>query len=273
MSYKDYLIPENYSNPKKRNLLNEDNLPPRILIKSRQFSDESNKRYGSLQVLYPCGRNNDKRIVFVAKCDCGNFLIVDGKRLRSGNTRSCGCYHSRKVIKANENRSPIKIGEVFGKLTVIKLAGYRTDSRGKRSRYWLCQCECGSKITVRHDYLKNGDTKSCGCLTSKGELVIEQLLKEHGVDFQREYSFQDLVDVLPLRFDFAIFQDSKLVQLIEFQGAQHTDPNNGYYSKKLIEHDLMKKEYCERNNIKCVYIYYEPRQVITWEDLELEGIV
>lgn len=30
--------------------------------------------------------------------------------------------------------------------------------------YYLCQCECGNIKWIRSDSLKNGDTKSCGCL-------------------------------------------------------------------------------------------------------------
>ena len=39
-----------------------------------------------------------------------------------------------------------RIGDVFGRLTVVRFAG----SRGKRKkRYWICQCECGRQIEVR----------------------------------------------------------------------------------------------------------------------------
>ena len=28
---------------------------------------------------------------------------------------------------------------------------------------WLCRCDCGNETTVFSGYLRNGDTKSCGC--------------------------------------------------------------------------------------------------------------
>lgn len=36
-----------------------------------------------------------------------------------------------------------------------------------RKSYWKCKCECGNYTTVRSDCLKDGNTKSCGCLNYK----------------------------------------------------------------------------------------------------------
>jgi hypothetical protein len=52
-------------------------------------------------------------------------------------------------------------GKVFGRLTVLKDVG-----REKHSGcvLWQCQCECGQTTTVDSAHLRNGHTKSCGCL-------------------------------------------------------------------------------------------------------------
>ena len=47
----------------------------------------------------------------------------------------------------------------FGRLSVLR----RNGTKGKRAT-WLCQCQCGKEISVVGAYLRNGDTKSCGCL-------------------------------------------------------------------------------------------------------------
>lgn len=54
---------------------------------------------------------------------------------------------------------PSLAGEKFARLTVLEL-----DYVKSRRRYWKCQCECGSIVTVSEGNLKNGITKSCGCL-------------------------------------------------------------------------------------------------------------
>lgn len=67
---------------------------------------------------------------------------------------------------------PIKKGEHidisnhrFGKLTAIERCG----KIGSRS-LWLCKCDCGNETVVSISNLRNGHTKSCGCL------IIENVL-------------------------------------------------------------------------------------------------
>ena len=55
-------------------------------------------------------------------------------------------------------------GMKFGKLTVIE----KDLERSKKGvAYWKCQCECGNITSVNSSKLKNGYTKSCGCLRNK----------------------------------------------------------------------------------------------------------
>lgn len=49
---------------------------------------------------------------------------------------------------------------IFGKLLVIKENGRDSGSRCR----WECKCDCGNKITVVGYCLRDGTTKSCGCL-------------------------------------------------------------------------------------------------------------
>jgi len=59
-------------------------------------------------------------------------------------------------------------GNVFGRLTVIKY--YGKDKWGK-SR-WTCLCDCGNQKIVQEGHLKDGHTRSCGCLQK--ETVIKR---------------------------------------------------------------------------------------------------
>lgn len=52
------------------------------------------------------------------------------------------------------------VGQKFGKLTVL----YRLHNTKVRDIKWLCYCNCGNFVEVRGDALRNGNTKSCGCL-------------------------------------------------------------------------------------------------------------
>ena len=59
-------------------------------------------------------------------------------------------------------------GQKFGKLTAIKPVGYYSENR--KVIVWECLCDCGNTTRVQSTKLKNGRTKSCGCL--KHETVV-----------------------------------------------------------------------------------------------------
>lgn len=54
------------------------------------------------------------------------------------------------------------IGQRFGRLVVVD-EGEIIDYR----KYWNCICDCGNKRIVRGGHLKDGSSKSCGCLVSE----------------------------------------------------------------------------------------------------------
>lgn len=76
-------------------------------------------------------------------------------------------------------KSKVKIGDRFGRLTVI--ARYGTYRSGNSVRpVWLCKCDCGGRIAVIANSLQSGKTRSCGCLraeTSRENLANWQAMK------------------------------------------------------------------------------------------------
>lgn len=237
------------------------------------LKNEIGNVYGYLTVIARAENDKEGRAKWLCQCKCGNQVIVRGKALRSGNTKSCGCYQKERAAQSNMDRVGSLVGKKFGKLTVVCENGFITHTSGKKSRIYYCECDCGNIVpAAQHQYLAYGDLTSCGCMRSRGEYQIEQLLKERNIKYIREYSFSDLVDDLPLRFDFAIFNENKLIGLIEFQGEQHYIPSNGFYNETLIEHDKMKKEYCKNHNIPLIEIKYKKNYNLKIEDLRLEEL-
>lgn len=114
--------------------------------------DLSNRRFGLLVALHPQGKTDQGNTLWLCRCDCGKTKTIIGSSLTSKRpTRSCGCRQGR--------RDEIG-GKVFGRLTVIK-----PHSLTKfRELKWECVCSCGNKRIVIGRNLKNGNTKSCGCL-------------------------------------------------------------------------------------------------------------
>lgn len=75
------------------------------------------KRYGKLVVLAEAGRSRWGEVVWHCLCDCGQFHIVDGRHLRKGATKSCGC----------SRRLPLGIA---AKNTLLKKYKQGAESRG-----------------------------------------------------------------------------------------------------------------------------------------------
>lgn len=230
------------------------------------LKNEIGNVYGYLTVLKRVENSKEGRARWLCRCKCGNEIVVLGKSLRSGNTKSCGCYQKERAIQSNMNRGGGDLtGQRFGKLTVIKFSRWITRPSGKRNRVWLCKCDCGNICEVLHEYLRCGDTNSCGCVSSIGNMTINRLLNKKHIIYKSEYNFNNFKTENDgfYRYDFALFSDTyELLGLIEYQGDIHFNfRGNGWNTKESFKKrkraDLIKKEYCKNNKIKLFYITYE----------------
>ena len=61
-------------------------------------------------------------------------------------------------------RRPTLPGEIFGRLTVIGTADPKVKKDGRKAHRCSCRCSCGGEVVVWESHLRNGNTKSCGCL-------------------------------------------------------------------------------------------------------------
>lgn len=78
-------------------------------------------------------------------------------------------------------------GQVFGDLTVTKFS--HKIFRNKRQGYynfWECLCICGNKANVLSTNLKKGNSKSCGCKSSRTQL--KYIATTHGKSNTKTYN-------------------------------------------------------------------------------------
>jgi phage FluMu protein Com len=59
----------------------------------------------------------------------------------------------------------LRPGERYGRLVVLSKDG--ASSRKGRHGYYRCRCDCGNTTRVAGHSLRDGNTKSCGCLRSE----------------------------------------------------------------------------------------------------------
>ena len=74
-------------------------------------------------------------------------------------------------------------GDVYGRLTVIREVEAK-ESCGQVQRCVECKCECGDVRVYRLYTLRNGNTRSCGCLSRE---VVSVRMTTHGLSGTAEY--------------------------------------------------------------------------------------
>lgn len=190
------------------------------------------------------------------KCECGKEIIIRADALKSGNSKSCGCVHS-----------PSLLGKKFGRLLVVDEVINDTSQRK-----WKCKCDCGSETIVTSYLLTSGQTKSCGCLRSENvssnEILIGNILKENGINFQKEKSFDSCKSVKKLRFDFYLPDYNTC---IEYDGLQHFKPIAYFGGEESFnntkKNDSIKNKYCQDNGISLIRIPY------TYSDTQIKDTI
>lgn len=60
------------------------------------------QRFGRLIILKNSGKRCGGHVIWLCRCDCGNFTEVRSISLRNGRTKSCGCLQKEKAILANK---------------------------------------------------------------------------------------------------------------------------------------------------------------------------
>ena len=107
---------------------------------------------------------------------------------------------------------------------------------------------------------------------SRGEIKIEEILKEAGLNFKEEYSFPNLTSSngRPLRFDFVVFDDDGYIDfIIEYQGKQHYEASPKFGGKKGLYqqqfNDNKKRRFCALQDFKLLEIPYTDENLISYD--------
>jgi hypothetical protein len=92
--------------------------------------DLTGKKFGRLTVLSFDHVSKNRGSYWKCKCDCGNISIPQGRCLRLGQTKSCGCYQKEQA----KERNRIKIGEAsFNRLFRV----YKRNAKNRELEFSL----------------------------------------------------------------------------------------------------------------------------------------
>lgn len=136
--------------------------------------------------------------------------------------------------------------------------------------WWQC------KENPKHEWYaspnqRNNLNSGCPeCVKSKGEVRIQMYLDNNSIKYVPQYKIDNCRYKKPLPFDFAIFNNNKLLFLCEYQGKQHYEPVDFFGGEKQLKLqeklDYTKEIYCKNNKISLLRIPY-------WEYDKIEQIL
>ena len=226
--------------------------------------DLTGKKFGEWTVLGRFGSDKRGQALWKCQCSCGTIKNIVGSTLRNGASGSCGC---KRILNSKENNGKFvnEIGNRYGKLLVIA-KDEELSGKGHRA-YWICKCDCGNYKTVSSKCLRDGKTKSCGCLLSTGEEAIAKYLSLQKIKYEPQYKV--FINDILYRFDFALLNDKSVECLIEYHGIQHYDEEHlhwGQTADVTQQRDDIKRNWAEKNNIPLYVIPY-------WEFENIEIIL
>lgn len=197
------------------------------------------------------------------ECECGNIYNQKLNKFYLAKHKMCpSCVI---VKRSRNNRNPY----IEVKNNIESIDGYVLISNAYNGYRGKLDIQCPEGHIFQMSY-KNFYYEGCRCLEcgeSEGVRIIKNWLRSNSILFIQEYIFEDCRNILPLPFDFAIFEEDTLTTIIEYDGQFHYLNICG--KDKLIYqklNDQVKNHYCDRNNIKLLRIPY-------WENENIEAIL
>lgn len=130
---------------------------------------------------------------WLCECNCGSRkpIVAIGSNLRRGHTLSCGCVRAEKVIETQlidmTDWVMSEHGVPDSRVTVIRRVDDEIMPNGKHYVRYLCKCSCEdeAEFIARGSSLRDGNTKSCGCLAR--ELISTRNKKSNIYNLSGEY--------------------------------------------------------------------------------------
>ena len=115
--------------------------------------DLTGRRYGRLTVCREIKQAaKSRRHYWLCRCDWRKEKTVEESHLKTGHTKSCGCY--RKELPSS--RRIDLTGRQFGRLKVLEEA----DNSNRTGGYWKCVCSCGRLIEASKESLCAGKPRA-----------------------------------------------------------------------------------------------------------------
>lgn len=180
-------------------------------------------------------------------CDnCNIFFFQSPSRLINEHIYGCNCYKNIKFT--NEDFLNLLGQDCLLEYEVLE--NYTNNNTKIKFKHKKCGCIFKLSPYAFINKYKKHYCPICFYKKSKGEIIINNFLLNHKIEYQKEFIFPDFPNY---RFDFYL-PEYRII--IEYDGIQHFEPVDFFGGEKQfnkqIKNDLEKNKYCIENNI-CLY--------------------
>lgn len=212
-----------------------------LLSTNEEISDLSVDR-----LRYVCPKHGEQTVLW------GNF------------NKGAGCRKCADELNSLNMRKETweKINSYFQNSEYSLLSSF-DEYTGAKDSCLRCVCEKHGEFNISWNNLNKFE--GCPiCSASTGERKVFHFLKEHGIQFEHPYRFDDLIGTGGKKLSYDFFIPSKNM-LIEYQGQQHDRPSQFHNIDidtaeknfvKQLEHDRRKREYAKNNGYQLLEIWY-----------------
>lgn len=191
---------------------------------------------------------SDRKIKYPIKCKNGHIFYMTIHDHLSGNgCKFCSmpCYDTESFIRLSN--------EKHGNKYDYSKVEYKTQ---KDKVIITCRRHGDFLQKPSNHYHLGRGCRRCG--ESKGEMEIRKWLELNNINFEKEKTFEDCVNLGRLRFDFYL-PDFNIC--IEFDGLQHFKVIEQFGGieefERVKERDRAKNEYCELSGKKLIRLNYK----------------
>lgn len=189
---------------------------------------------------------------------CGQSFDIKPTEFIAGK-RCPTCFPKRNRVRKT-HADYVEIVKEIGQGEYELVSEYKHSKQHVQMKHLVCN----EVFRVRPDIFSNG-SRCPKCRKSKGERMIESILKDMDISYKTQVRFNDCRRAYPLPFDFGIFdKDGLVLFLIEYDGLQHFKPVDYFGGKETfverIKNDRIKSDYAKTNKIPLLRLSYQQEE-------------
>ena len=200
--------------------------------------------------------------IITLKCKEGHIYEQDRRNLLK-NKKCIKCYLHNKVFTKEK---------ILNDFNLLHGNNYQYVFENFKNVHSKIKITCKNNHVFYQKISNHLQGKGCPiCRESFGERTITIFLDKKNIIYEKQKTFDDLIFFSKLKFDFYL---PKYNTIIEYDGIQHFEPveflGGDEEFEKNKQRDLLKTEYCLKNNIKLIRISYKENILLRLDEIFLK---